>query len=84
MDTIGIIVSDKALIIQYMEISGTSIQNRDKVQNCKCRNYQGLRPISPPSPAIFKPRPALFLEILIVKGIQGILQSVILFPLIID
>lgn len=39
MDTIGIIVSDKALIIQYMEISGTSIQNRDKVQNCKCRNY---------------------------------------------
>lgn len=27
-------MSDKALIIQYMEVSGTSIQNRDKVQNC--------------------------------------------------
>lgn len=35
MDTVGVIISEKASIIQYMEISGTSIQNRHKVQNCK-------------------------------------------------
>lgn len=32
MDTVRVIISDKALITQYME--GTLIQNKDKVQNC--------------------------------------------------
>lgn len=34
MDSEGVIISDKALIIQYMEVSGVSIQNRPKMQSC--------------------------------------------------
>jgi len=34
MGTTAVIILDKALIIQYMEVSGTSSQKRDMMQNC--------------------------------------------------